>query len=248
MSNEILQTPRWGNSHRDRKAAGILRTLKLKCGEDVCAGSWLDVGCGSGAIAASLAPYVDAISGIDPEPWLQWRDFVSSAANLKFNVGFFDGDVLPVLENSFDVVVCNQVYEHADRPDLLIQNIAAVLKPGGVCYFAGPNLLWPIEPHVLWPFVHWLPRRTAQFLMRILGSNKACELDAFSTHYFQLHRWFQAAGLNSENAVTERLAGVFRSDPTSKNCLISNPITQVLTRFLVPFLPGFVFILSKENE
>ena len=68
---------------------------------------------------------------------------------------------------------------------------------GGIAYFAGPNLLFPIEPHVFWPFVHWLPRGLAVRLMRALGSRKV--LDANSASWWRLHAWFD--GFEVSNAL-----------------------------------------------
>ncbi len=211
-------------------------------------GRWLDVGCGSGVIASTLAADVREVVAADPEPWPDWESATARAANLEFVVAECDGEGVPWGEETFDVVICNQVYEHVRHPDILVKNIARALKPGGVCYFAGPNLLWPIEPHVFWPFVHWLPRRQAQRLMRALGSRRAGELDAYSTTYGQLVRWFSDSGLAYEVAIREKIL----IELEMRNWKVMTGLVSVvptwLFRVFVPLSPGFVFYLRKLDD
>jgi SAM-dependent methyltransferase len=236
------QDPRWGNTHRDRKAEAIWTTLANCEGVKIGEGAWLDIGCGSGRIARELAARVHSVIGIDPEPWSGWREMEVATPNLSFRVASCDGAALPVAPESVDVVVCNQVYEHVGDPRQLIRNIADVLKPGGVCYFAGPNLLWPIEPHVFWPIVHWLPRRIAQRLMRLFGSKRTDELDAFSTHYWQLRSWFLDAGLAPSVAVAARVDSEF----AARRWRVRLPRwLATVVDGLAPLSPGFVCILRK---
>jgi SAM-dependent methyltransferase len=243
LNASVPGTPRWGNVARDRKATAIATTMSHHCGETIFRGRWLDVGCGSGGIAAGLSEYVDIVVGVDPEPWDAWHEATNGRANLTFTVATFDSAELPIEPASCDVVVCNQVYEHVLDPRQLLRNIHDALRPGGRCYFAGPNLLWPIEPHVFWPFVHWLPRRMALRLMRLLGSKQAGQLDAYSTHYWQLKQWFQDAGLVSRPAIAARLVG----ELAARGWHISLPRwAAILIDGLVPLSPGFVCILRKS--
>lgn len=245
MNNATLATPRWGNEGRDRKARAILATMIRRCGDGITKGTWIDIGCGSGGIAQALAPHVDRIIGVDPEPWPEWDTMAGANENLEFVPSGFDGDHVPIPDGSADVVICNQVYEHVHHPERLIKNIQGLLKPGGVCYFAGPNLLWPIEPHVFWPFVHWLPRGFAQSAMRILGSCRADKLDAYSANVWSLRRWFQASGLLWEDSVAERVAVEF--DMRGQQVL-GHMAVRSLNAFrmpLAPFWPGFIFILRR---
>ena len=41
--------------------------------------------------------------------------------------------------DSFDLVVCNYVIEHIDRPDQAITRFLSALKPGGLLFIAAPN-------------------------------------------------------------------------------------------------------------
>ncbi|KFN51265.1 hypothetical protein P873_03090 [Arenimonas composti TR7-09 = DSM 18010] len=164
---------------------------------------------------------------------------------LRLVQGAFDGEALPVPAESADVVVCNQVYEHDADPARLVANIARVLRPGGRCYFAGPNLLWPVEPHVFWPFVHWLPRRAAQACMRALGSSRAGELDAWSRDWLTLRRWFREHRFERRWVLRERLAAEFdvRGRPRMAAGIARLP--SWLFALLEPISPGFIYVLRK---
>lgn len=247
MGEPAVITPRWGSEGRDRKAQAILRTLVDCCGSGITQGHWIDVGCGSGGIAATLATSVQRMSGFDPEPWPNWASMAAAHTNLSFTRAGFDIEQLPVPENSADVVICNQVYEHVERPKQLIRNIHRVLKPGGVCYFAGPNLLWPIEPHVHWPLVHWIPRRSALSLMRILGSQNTRNLDAFSSTAWTLERWFQESGLAFRTAMRDRLAAQHGESLPDRAARLLALIPNWVYQAVNPAVPGFVYLLQKSQ-
>ena len=45
------------------------------------------------------------------------------------------GETLPFDDDSFDVVLCDNVVDHALNPRKILEEIARVLKPGGTLYF-----------------------------------------------------------------------------------------------------------------
>ena len=44
----------------------------------------------------------------------------------------FDGVHIPFEDNTFDLIYCNQVFEHVRYPEMLLEEIERVLKPGGL--------------------------------------------------------------------------------------------------------------------
>jgi SAM-dependent methyltransferase len=46
------------------------------------------------------------------------------------------GELLPFPEVSFDVVLCENVIDHAERPDLIVGECVRVLAPGGRLFFS----------------------------------------------------------------------------------------------------------------
>lgn len=84
-------------------------------------GRLLDVGCGT-------KPYqrlfrVDDYVGLD----------IDSNASRQRGIAdhFYDGEVFPFVDASFDCILCNQVLEHVFNPDEFLSEIMRVLKPGG---------------------------------------------------------------------------------------------------------------------
>ncbi len=233
--------PQWGSADRDQKARNILDCLKLLTDLEPKNLSCVDIGCGSGGISFHLAPYFKDVCGADPEAWQRWPEYEAQASNLSFREESIES--LSLADDSVDIVICNQVYEHVPCPETLIAQIFRILKPGGVCYFAGPNLLYPIEPHVFWPFIHWIPRRLALAILKVFAPNKV--LDAHSTTYWRLNRWFK------EFIVVDavpRLVKNRAASPRSKFYWRPFRLVPVgALKFLSFLSPGFVFLLFKPT-
>lgn len=51
---------------------------------------------------------------------------------------FYDGNVFPFPDESFDSAVCNQVLEHVFTPDLFLSEIKRILKEGGALLLTVP--------------------------------------------------------------------------------------------------------------
>jgi ubiquinone/menaquinone biosynthesis C-methylase UbiE len=54
-----------------------------------------------------------------------------------------EGESLPFPDNSFDVVLCDNVVDHAESPRKICEELARILAPGGVLYFT-VNIHHPI--------------------------------------------------------------------------------------------------------
>jgi 2-polyprenyl-3-methyl-5-hydroxy-6-metoxy-1,4-benzoquinol methylase len=231
--------PGWGDRDRPTKALAILATCRRVIGSDFSRTRWLDIGCGCGDIAATIAPHVGHITGIDPSPWQRWPALRALHPNLDFIHGNFEAaEKIP----SPDVIVCNQVYEHVEDPRRLIRLIHGILKPSGHVYFAGPNLLFPVEPHVFWPFVHWLPRSAAVKIMRTLRARYV--VTAHSVTIWELRRWFQ--GFEVFNALPIALR---HPVDYGRNGLLWHALAMLphgVVDVLTAFSPGFIFVLRKQ--
>lgn len=95
-------------------------------------------------------------------------------ANVRLEIGrsaafdwlIADGCRLPFRDGAFDVALSNSVIEHLG--DALSQGLfAAEIRRVARGYFVEtPNRRFPIEPHLVTPFLHWLPRSWQRLLIR----------------------------------------------------------------------------------
>jgi SAM-dependent methyltransferase len=89
----------------------------------------LDLGCGTGHTKNTFKNISPAIYwvGLDisDSPEVQAR---YSSNN---NIVTYDGEKVPFMNNSFDIVYTNQVFEHVRDPKTIISEINRILKPGG---------------------------------------------------------------------------------------------------------------------
>ncbi len=91
----------------------------------------IEVGCG----AHGLIFYFGARNGIGVDPlavsyarlFPQWQTFASTVAAF--------GEQLPFGDASFDVVICDNVIDHAESPEKIVGELVRILAPGGLMYF-----------------------------------------------------------------------------------------------------------------
>jgi len=134
--DDYWQKPSAGWSPRNQHPDPILRSLLIKMIRD---GNYvLDYGCGDcskcGSLVHSLgAHYVGVdISLSAIQTCVKWDRILCGDENTP----------LPFTSEKFDVVSCIEVLEHLFRPDLALQQIYRVLKPGGVLIASVPNIAW----------------------------------------------------------------------------------------------------------
>ena len=110
----------------------------------------LDLGCGRIGLRALV--------GDGPEPQLDITG-VDLQARPEYPGPFVQADAaegLPFADGEFDLVYCSSVIEHVPPPRR--EAFAAELRRvGRGFYVQTPAFSFPIEPHALLPFAHWLP-------------------------------------------------------------------------------------------
>ena len=70
-----------------------------------------------------------------------------------------DGRNLPFRDGAFDVVFSNSVIEHVGDAASQRSFAREVARVGRRYWVQTPNRWFPVEQHLLTPFIHWLPRR-----------------------------------------------------------------------------------------
>jgi hypothetical protein len=69
-----------------------------------------------------------------------------------------DGRYLPFRDRSFDIVFSNSVIEHIATPADQRRFADEVRRTGRAYWVQTPDRRFPVEPHLVTPFLHWLPK------------------------------------------------------------------------------------------
>jgi SAM-dependent methyltransferase len=77
-----------------------------------------------------------------------------------------DATALPYGDGEFELVFSNSVIEHLGNFASQKKFAAECRRTGGRLWIQTPALGFPIEPHYLTPFVHWLPKWMRRRLLR----------------------------------------------------------------------------------
>ncbi|MCM0604708.1 MAG: class I SAM-dependent methyltransferase [Xanthomonadaceae bacterium] len=70
--------------------------------------------------------------------------FVNEKLKIKCHIGTLEGLRLP--DNSYDFIICHDLIEHINRPDVFIKEIFRILKPGGRIQIITPNAYQDLAP------------------------------------------------------------------------------------------------------
>jgi ubiquinone/menaquinone biosynthesis C-methylase UbiE len=112
-----------------------------------------------------------------------------------------DGRALPFRDGAFDVVFSNSVIEHVGDAASQRCFAAEVARVGRAYWVQTPNRWFPIEQHLLTPFLHWLPQRWQRRLVprfnlwRLLVRVSADRRQYYIEHYLSEIRLLSVAGL-----------------------------------------------------
>jgi SAM-dependent methyltransferase len=102
----------------------------------------LDVGAGTGALAHALAPVVREVVALEIDEAMAERARADAPANVEVVVG--DGEHLPFDDFSFDLAATLRTLHHTRRPELLIAELARVVRRGGLLLVV--DQIAPVDP------------------------------------------------------------------------------------------------------
>ncbi len=184
----------------------------------VAAQNVLDVGCGGGILAESMARLGAArVLGIDlaakPLRVAQLHALEGGVANLEYREVAVES-LAAETPVAFDIITCMEMLEHVPQPSSVVRAVSRLVRPGGTAYFSTLN------------------RNAKAFAFAILGAEYVLKLLPKGTHEYarfikpsELSGWCRDAGLDVRsmrgmgyNPVTRRYA---LGDDTSVNYLMA---------------------------
>lgn len=233
----------YGKSNREKKAQTIVSILNDYLGVKLQTAKILDVGASTGYVDNFLADYCEYVEGIDIDiSAIEHANDNFSKRNLKFKVG--NAQNLDYQDESFDIVICNHVYEHVVNDLTLINEIFRVLKGGGICFFTAGNRISLIEPHYKLPFLSILPRFFAHAYMRVMKKGD---------YYHEKHRtYWGLRRLVSKFIYTDYTHKLvihperFQVEYMIKPGSIKQIVAKIICKYFFWLCPTYIWILKKR--
>ena len=146
----------------------------------------VDVGCGGGILAESIAKKGATVTGIDlSEKALKVADLHSLESGVQVRYEMISAEDLATREaGQYDVVTCMEMLEHVPDPSAVVKACATLVKPGGHVFFSTIN------------------RNPKSYLFAIIGAEYVLRLLPRGTHDYakfikpaELSHFARAAGL-----------------------------------------------------
>ena len=149
----------------------------------------IDVGCGGGILAESMAHRGAHVTGIDMgEAPLSVARIHQLESGVSVNYQRSTAEAMAEAQpENFDIVCCLEMLEHVPDPAAVIMACAQLAKPGASLYFSTIN------------------RNPKAFVFAIVGAEHILKLLPAGTHEYakfikpsEIASWVRAAGLNLE--------------------------------------------------
>lgn len=147
----------------------------------------VDIGCGGGILAESMAKKGGRVTGIDlSEKALKVADLHSLESGVQVRYELISAEDLAAREPAaYDIVTCMEMLEHVPDPAAVVRACAALVKPGGQVFFSTLN------------------RNPKSYLFAVIGAEYILNLLPKGTHDYakfitpaELAQFVRNAGMN----------------------------------------------------
>lgn len=184
---------RWWDPEGDLKTLHQINPLRLdyiKSHADIVGKSIVDIGCGGGILAESLAKAGAKVTGID------MHQSIITTAKLHQHESGVEIEYLKTTAEElaaerpaqYDIVTCLEMLEHVPDPASIIQAAATLVKPGGHLFFSTIN------------------RNPKAYLFAIIGAEYLLKMLPKNTHDYrkfirpsELGSWLRQANLQPQH-------------------------------------------------
>jgi len=183
----------WWDTNGELKTLHQLNPIRLDYikNKAVLAGkSVIDIGCGGGILAESMALCGANVTGIDMNPSLiEVAKLHQLESKIKINYLHTSAEAIAEqYPGQYDVVTCLELLEHVPNPASIVQACKQLLKPGGHVFFSTLN------------------RNPKAYLFAILGAEYLFRLLPKNTHDYakfirpsELNHWARNADLTPQD-------------------------------------------------
>jgi len=183
---------RWWDTNSEFKPLHDINPLRLEWIDHLASIKGkrvVDIGCGGGILAESMAAKGALVTGIDlSEKALKVAKLHQLESGVQLDYRLISAeDIAAEQPDAFDVVTCMEMLEHVPDPASILAACAAMVKPGG------------------WVFLSTLNRNAKSYLFAILGAEYVLNLLPRGTHDWakfirphELASYARQAGLEPE--------------------------------------------------
>lgn len=197
---------KWWDPTSEFKPLHAINPLRLEWISSLAGGldgkTIIDVGCGGGILAESMAASGASVTGIDlAQKSLNVARLHGLESGVKVEYRNISAEqIASERPEQYDIVTCMEMLEHVPDPGSIVRACATLVKPGGLVFFSTLN------------------RNFKSFLFAIVGAEYVLNLLPRNTH---THSSFIRP---SELATSARAAGL---EPMSMKGMQYNPITDI---------------------
>jgi len=214
---------RWWDPHSEFKPLHDINPLRLNYIDEraqLAGKKVIDVGCGGGILAESMAQRGANVMGIDMgEAPLNVAKLHSLESNVNVDYQQINAETLAEEQTAqFDIVTCMEMLEHVPDPSKSIAACTKLAKPGGHVFFSTIN------------------RNPKSFLFAIIGAEYILRLLPKGTHEYrnfirpsELESWSRHAGL-----ILEEITGMSYNPLTKHYSLGHDVDVNYLMHFRKP--------------
>ena len=181
---------RWWDTEGEFRSLHEINPLRLdwiRQRVDLAGQKIVDIGCGGGILAESLATSKAVVTAIDmAEGPLAVARLHQLESGSEIDYRRSTAEALAAAEaGQYDVVTCLEMLEHVPEPSLVVRSCAELVKPGGHVVFSTIN------------------RNPKSFLLAVVGAEYVLNLIPKGTHEYdkfirpsELEAWARDAGLS----------------------------------------------------
>ena len=186
---------RWWDKNSEFKPLHEINPLRIEWIDrhvDLAGKTVLDIGCGGGILAESMAERGATVTGIDlSEKALNVARLHLLESGNQVDYQYRSAEELAKSSATrFDIVTCMEMLEHVPEPASVVAACAALVKPGGHVFFSTIN------------------RNAKAYALAVIGAEFILKMLPRGTHEYakfikpaELSRWAKSAGLQPDEII-----------------------------------------------